>query len=555
MKEVGHGEPVIIKINPNASIDMTTYTLQYQYTTGNPVVESEWKFYSSADGIDVSENGTIHVRLYDKNSHEAGKEYAKEIMLIDKTGPTISNLSTSDITTKSVKLNVTASDTQSGLAQSGTYQYYLNNELKYTTTDSSYTYEGLTSATPYTLKVVVTDNIGNTAEKTATAETLVVPGGTNNVGMIYTDKIGISFDTANWTDGNVVVTLTNKTGKSSYKLQYQIDGVGDWKDYDETAKPELTAYQSFIVARLTDNTTSGQTGNIGEIATGNVMKIDKTKPTISEETPLKVTDLTTNSISLKIKVKDELSGLSKIKWCYKKSTDSEYKTEEDEYQTMKGSIAGATTEQEKTKILKGLTSGTTYSIYAEVYDVAGNMTQSSMIEGHAHKYTEGVCEICGHDISYLSANQGFSDWSASFLNNSDSRFWLDGGAHFDLSHEGNVGCLVYNVPVRVDDLLGIGCRFGGASNTAASVHRSTIGIFPDNSGARQGMLEDDRAVFVSKSGHYGEGLTDVSLDLDVQNCTGVYYVKIIMDRISSATSANSFWTRNIRVFPIYKEMK
>ena len=47
-------------------------------------------------------------------------------------------------TSNSVQITVTASDSQSGLADTGTYQYYLGTELKETTEANTYNYTGLT---------------------------------------------------------------------------------------------------------------------------------------------------------------------------------------------------------------------------------------------------------------------------------------------------------------------------------------------------------------------------------------------------------------------------
>ena len=83
--------------------------------------------------------------------------------------------------------------------------------------------------------------------------------------------------------------------------------------------------------------------------------------------PLQATNITTNSMELKIKVQDKkptnasltdtVSGLSKIKWFYKKSTETNYTSTEDIYQAMNGATAGATTEQEKTKTVRELIAG------------------------------------------------------------------------------------------------------------------------------------------------------------------------------------------------------
>ena len=245
--------------------------------------------------------------------------------------------------------------------------------------EASYTFNNLTQNKAYSLKIKVTDKVGNeTISDPITQATDPVPGGKENIGMgglAESAAIGIDYEYTNWTNGNVDVTLTNKTGKEAYKLQYKKDDE-EWSDYTGKITFEKNGT---IIARLTDNQTAGQTGNVGAIATGNVMKIDKTAPTISTETPLTAASVSTNSIGLNIKVTDGDSGLSKIKWFYKKSTEANYTSTEDVYQPMNGVTAGVTTEQEKTKTVRELTAGTTYHIYAEIYDVAGNKTTSSVI--------------------------------------------------------------------------------------------------------------------------------------------------------------------------------
>lgn len=69
------------------------------------------------------------------------------------------------------------------------------------------------------------------------------------------------------------------------------------------------------------------------------------------------------------------------------------------------------------------------------------------------------------------------------------------------------------------------------------------------------MLENGKLVKVEKRGYFGNEFQDMRMDLDVQNYTGVYYVKIIVDRTFSTSPYNTFFMRNLRVFPIYKEMK
>ena len=95
----------------------------------------------------ISDNETDILKMYEKMEDRCkdddkfwylGKKYyievkedaTEESVLKDLEEPEVS-ISTSNITSNSVRLNVTASDAQSGLASSETYSYYLNNELKW----------------------------------------------------------------------------------------------------------------------------------------------------------------------------------------------------------------------------------------------------------------------------------------------------------------------------------------------------------------------------------------------------------------------------------------
>ncbi len=92
--------------------------------------------------------------------HQAGN-----VSNIDRTPPSVT-ASVGSVTYNSAKLTVSASDSQSGIAN---YKYYLGSTLKATTTTNHYTFTGLSYGNTYTLKVVVTDKVGNTTEKSGTA--------------------------------------------------------------------------------------------------------------------------------------------------------------------------------------------------------------------------------------------------------------------------------------------------------------------------------------------------------------------------------------------------
>ena len=170
-----------------ASITLTTDTgMQIQYQV-NGITEGSWT--TASTGVTVSglhHNDTVYARLFDGvNAGDYGS-----VSIIDNTPPSV-DISTSNLTYNSVTLNVTASDSESGLATSGTYTYYLDNEQKASNTTNSYTYMDLTGGISYTLKVVVKDNAGKTTEKstTITTEKEIILENTSYVGY-YADVDG-----------------------------------------------------------------------------------------------------------------------------------------------------------------------------------------------------------------------------------------------------------------------------------------------------------------------------------------------------------------------------
>ena len=383
--------PVMVTVEVNTQ----GYTLQ----TAKRVAGEEIIWQETATQK-FTTNGTIYARLFDTKTNKAGKVYTKEISNIDAIDPTIEgNTIQTSATTNSIELKIKVTDSKSGLSKIKWF-YRKSTDDKDTNVEDVYqamngtiagettqqektkTLSGLIANVTYHIYAEIYDVAGNMTRVpptgTITQATGTVPGGKENIGMgglTESAAIGINYEYTNWTNINVDVTLTNKTGKDAYKLQYKKDDE-EWIDYTGKITFEKNGT---IIARLTDNQTAGQTGNVGAIATGNVMKIDKTAPTISTETPLTAASVSTNSIGLNIKVTDGDSGLSKIKWFYKKSTEANYTSTEDVYQSMNGATAGDRTEQEKTKTLSNLTSGMTYHIYVEIYDVAGNKTTSDVI--------------------------------------------------------------------------------------------------------------------------------------------------------------------------------
>ena len=136
------------------------------------------------------------------------------------------------ITETSIAVSVNASDGQSGLAESGTYKYYLNNSLKQTTTERSYTFTGLTGGTKYTIKVEAVDKAGRTGSDTKEATTEVpsisdtesqvanyadVDGNGTVDGVIYADLAVGGSGTA-WEDRDGTYTIPTSGNFKKYKV-------------------------------------------------------------------------------------------------------------------------------------------------------------------------------------------------------------------------------------------------------------------------------------------------------------------------------------------------
>ena len=181
---------------------------------------------------------------------------------------------------------------------------------------------------------------------------------------IQNNSVTFTYSKKGWT--NEKITVTASTEVEGYSIQTSKDG----EKWTNTESQEFTENGTMYV-RLWDGT------NYGGVASATVDNIDTTNPTINTE--LHSTNQTSNSITVSMNVQDMSSGISKIVWYYKAPESITSSNTTDEYTEMNGIAAGARTEETKEKTISNLASGITYSIYAVVYDVAGNSTTSNTI--------------------------------------------------------------------------------------------------------------------------------------------------------------------------------
>ena len=145
-------------------------TVAGQSVTTNQSIDTGELETTTSGTFTVEADGTWTVTAYSYDY--SGRKSAASIGLVftrDTVGPTISSITKTGIGATTLSVRVSASDAFSGLASSGTYQYYLNNASKTTQTGNTYTYTGInytSKPSSFSAKVVVKDKAGNTSEKT-----------------------------------------------------------------------------------------------------------------------------------------------------------------------------------------------------------------------------------------------------------------------------------------------------------------------------------------------------------------------------------------------------
>ena len=137
----------------------TEYRIQYQ--VGG--IDGSWTEVTNGGKVGNIQNGqTVYARLYDGTN--AG-EYTS-IKIEDNVDPTINEIQELKKTFKSIKIKVNAIDEESGIVK---IEYSKDNGANYTigtsNTATEYEFTELEQGTEYTIKVRVTDNSNNTAEK------------------------------------------------------------------------------------------------------------------------------------------------------------------------------------------------------------------------------------------------------------------------------------------------------------------------------------------------------------------------------------------------------
>ena len=222
------------------SVDGEEYTIGTAVNEEEREMENEKSFQIQADG-----NWQIKINTYNK---ENVKVTTNTINITkDTVGPTISSFTRTASTSTTINVSVSASDGTSGLATSGTYQYYQASTSKSTITANTYQYTGLVDFGRYTLKVVVKDKAGNTNEKSITAVTTTVKN------FAYTGNVqSITIPTA----GTYKLEVWGAQGGSG---SYSTGGKGGYAKGNISLTSGTTLY-IYVGGKGSFSTSAGSTG-------------------------------------------------------------------------------------------------------------------------------------------------------------------------------------------------------------------------------------------------------------------------------------------------------
>ena len=377
--------------NPNTwtsgSVRATTSTTVSGYYLQTSTDAQTWK---TQNYVDRTTNGAVYARLTD--GVNVGNYVTGNVGNIDKIAPTtptltakIGNDSGSAYTSgawtnQAVIITATSSDTQS---QINRIEYSYDNSTWNTNWGTSLITSGNnksikgTWGTNYNTTVYVraVDNAGNVS---GTASIVVRHDTTAPATPTITAKVGSdsgsAYTSGSWTSQPIIITATSSDTQSQInRIEYSYNN-SSWSTSwgtDLTTNGNSKSikgtwngnYNNTVYVRAVDNV-----GNVSA-SSSIVIREDATAPTIN--TGISGT-ATSKSITLSLVASDNLSGVNKIVWYYKDSTESSYTSATDTY-------TATTAQTTRTHTFTGLTQNKTYNAYAVVYDAVGRTTQSSTI--------------------------------------------------------------------------------------------------------------------------------------------------------------------------------
>ena len=471
-----------------ASIDISTdsgYQIEYQI---NGTSDGSWNNIGNSGTVSELKYGdTVNIRLTDGTNHG---DFVT-VTIGDEIAPIV-NVTLGTSTSNSIKVNVTASDNESGMAASPTYTYYIKQSSEEDTayvakanniTQNTYTFTGLTQGTSYDVKVEVTgDNAGNTgAGYLAGQTTATIPDGSGE----DVEEGAITFGEVSWSSNKASISVSTNT---SYQIEYQVGGIteGSWTGIANNGTISNLNYGDTVYARLTDGVNHGEYASVSITET-----IAPQAATISLSGTSTDTD---GSVTANVTLTDNESGVDVTgsKWIYN-TTSGNIGTDEASYTN-----SFTTNPEELT--LSTDTAGT-YYLHVLTKDVAGNKIETV---SEAVTVEEAVPDMGdakpnpGEDGPEYGTNTPVSDDQGNTV-------VIPGGFHLDADSGTSV-----EDGIVIED--GDGNQFVWIPTGTYNVTEAV-----DNDGTKDGKMTNN----LSRRTFTSSGATEVSGDNGIQS--GSYY--------------------------------
>ena len=358
------GEPIWSegKARITVSTEETEYTIEYKLS--EPDVDNGWTTIENNGTIsELNHGSTVYARLTDGVNH--GDYATKNIQ--DEINPVVDVKLDGLTTSNSIKVNVTASDNESGLSANPTYTYYIKQSSEEDTayvakanniTENTYTFTGLTQGTSYDVKVEVTgDNAGNTGTGYLAGQTTAtIPDGSGE----GVEEGAITFGTVSWSSNKASISVSTNT---SYQIEYQVGAITEdsWTGIANNGTISNLDYGDTVYARLTDGV------NHGEYASASI-----TETIVPQAANISLSGTSTDtkgSVTATVTLTDNESGVDTTgsKWVYNTNAGNIGADE--------ASYTNGFTANPEELTLSADTAGT-YYLHVLTKDVAGNKIET-----------------------------------------------------------------------------------------------------------------------------------------------------------------------------------
>lgn len=334
---------VAVTDNGGDSVDTGSLKYQWSQSTVQPAENTFTQTFDNNGTITKSDGTGNNWYLWILAKDNLGNTTITKsnAFYLDNTAPT-NTAPTASVTTNSITVNFTQTDAHSGINGS-TKQYSIKKTTDSTfgawvsSTNTSYTFTGLTLNTSYDVRTQVKDTAGNgytvSNIKTITTANITKPT--------------ITLSNSGWTNQDITVTI-------SYP---DIAGITKQYSYDNSTWLAYTGVLTIdnnktIYARSIDSLNQGSDST--RVASVTITNIDKNNPNIS--------NLTATSDSVTVNATDDLSGIVG----YACTTSS----------SIPASFTTVTSTKNFSETITGLNDDTTY--YVWVRDVAGNIANKTI---------------------------------------------------------------------------------------------------------------------------------------------------------------------------------